>query len=252
MKNIIGVVRRCADDYGMIRSGDRIAVGVSGGKDSVTLLYALAKLRAYYPKPFELTAVTLSMGLPGMDFTPIRELCGSLGVPYVLKETRLADVIFEERKEKNPCALCSKMRRGSLNDALTELGITKLALGHHLDDAVETFYLSLFYGGRITCFQPVTYMSRSGVTQIRPLLYARERDVAAFAAREKLPVVKSTCPMDGASRRQEIKELIARLERQYPALEEKTFGAMQILPLPGWALPGKETGTAPGGDEPIL
>ena len=149
MSDITGTVRRCIQDYDMIKEGDKIAVGVSGGKDSVALLTALARLQSYYPKRFELTAITLSMGLPGMDFTPIKTLCQELDVPYVVKETQIAQIIFEARQEKNPCALCSKMRRGALNDTIKEMGISILALGHHMDDAVETLVMNLLYEGRI-------------------------------------------------------------------------------------------------------
>lgn len=240
MKDFTGLVRRCVDDYHMISEGDRIAVGVSGGKDSLALLYALAELRAYYPKKFDLTAITLDMGLLGMDFAPVAELCRTLDVPYVRKDTQLYELIFNVREEKNPCALCSKMRRGALNDAIGKLGIKKLALGHHLDDAVETMFMSLFYEGRLACFQPVTYMSRAQITQIRPLVYARENEVTSYVARKKLPVVKSTCPMDGVSRREEIKELVKVLSDKFPDLKTKVFGAIQRYPLRGWKMPGRE------------
>ena len=237
MSDITGTVRRCIQDYDMIKEGDKIAVGVSGGKDSVALLTALARLQSYYPKRFELTAITLSMGLPGMDFTPIKTLCQELDVPYVVKETQIAQIIFEARQEKNPCALCSKMRRGALNDTIKEMGISILALGHHMDDAVETLVMNLLYEGRIGCFEPVTYMSRSGVTQIRPMLYCREMDVTGFARREKLPIVESTCPMDKNSRREDTKKLLSQLTHQFPDLRTKLFGAMQRLPLKGWERP---------------
>ena len=237
MSDITGTVRRCIQDYDMIKEGDKIAVGVSGGKDSVALLMAMARLRSYYPKKFELMAITLSMGLPNMDFAPIRTLCRELDVPYVVKETQIAQIIFEARQEKNPCALCSKMRRGALNDAIKEIGVSTLALGHHMDDAAETFVMNLLYEGRIGCFEPVTYMSRSGVTQIRPMLYCREMDVTGFVRQEKLPVVESTCPMDKHSRREDTKKLLSQLARQFPDLRTKIFGAMQRLPLKGWERP---------------
>ena len=236
-KNLVGLVRRCIDDYGMISDGDRIAVGVSGGKDSVALLHALSELRAYYPKKFSLTAVTVDMGLPDMDFSPVERLCEKLEIPYILKKTMLYELIFNLRNEKNPCALCSKMRRGALNDTISELGVRKLALGHHMDDAVETMFMSLFYEGRLACFQPVTYMSRAQVTQIRPLLYASERDVENYVNRENLPVVKSSCPMDGDSSREEIKKLVSELSERFPDLRAKVFGAIQRYPMRGWALP---------------
>ncbi len=234
LNRFTGLVRRCVEDYKMIEDGDRIAVGVSGGKDSVALLNALANLRGYYPKKFELYAVTVSMGFEGMDFTPIRVMCDRLEVPFILRETQIKQIIFDERKEKNPCALCAKMRRGVLHDTILEQGINKIALGHHFDDAVETFMMSLFYEGRISCFQPVTYMSRVGVTQIRPMLYIGEGTVESLVKRYELPIVQNKCEMDKRSKRQEVKELIKNLSAQYPDLKSKVFGAMQRLPLDGW------------------
>lgn len=170
MQKLLGLVRRCADDYHMIEEGDRIAVGVSGGKDSLTLLVLLAGLREFYPKHFELEAVTIDMGLGGMDFSGVAELCRKLAVPYTLKTTQIGPVIFDYRKEANPCSLCAKMRRGALNEILLARGINKVALGHHYDDAVETFLMSLLFEGRLSCFEPVTYLDRTGITQIRPML----------------------------------------------------------------------------------
>lgn len=236
MQKLMGLVRRCVDDYAMIEAGDRIAVGVSGGKDSLTLLVLLAGLRKYYPKPFELHAITIDMGLPGMDFSPVETLCRELDVPYTRIQTQIGEVIFDIRKEKNPCSMCAKMRRGALNNALLELGFNKIALGHHYDDAVETFLLSLFYEGRLSCFQPVTYLSRTEVTQIRPMLYLGEKAVESFTARQKLPVVHNTCPADKSTKRQEVKDLLAALQQQYPDLKTKIFGAMQRLPLPEWGI----------------
>lgn len=235
MQKLLGLVRRCADDYHMIDSGDRIAVGVSGGKDSLTLLYLLAKLREFYPKPFDLEAVTIDMGLPGMDFSQVSALCQTLHIPYTLKKTEIGPVIFEYRKEKNPCSMCAKMRRGALNEVLLERGCSKVALGHHYDDAVETFLLSLFYEGRLSCFQPVTFLDRTGITQIRPMLYLSEDTVSRFSDRMELPVVHNNCPADKHTKRQEVKDLIEQLTPQYPELKSRIFGAMQRLPLPTWA-----------------
>ena len=207
LNRFTGLVRRCVEDYKMIEDGDKIAVGVSGGKDSVALLNAMANLRGYYPKKFDLYAVTVSMGFEGMDFTPIREMCEKLDVPFILRETQIKQIIFDERREKNPCALCAKMRRGVLHDAILEQGINKIALGHHFDDAVETFMMSLFYEGRISCFQPVTYMSRAVITQIRPMLYVGEGTVENLVKRYELPVVQNKCEMDKRSKRQEVKDI---------------------------------------------
>ena len=211
MQHILGLVRRCVEDYNMIEAGETVAVGVSGGKDSLLTLTALARLRAFYPKPFRVEAITLET------------------VPVY-------DIVFNERKEKNPCSLCAKLRRGSLHTALTERGIHKIALGHHYDDAVETLLMNLLFEGRIGCFQPVTYLDRTDITQIRPLLYCQEADIRRMAAKLALPVVKNTCPMDGHSRRQEVKELLVELEQRYPDLRKKLFGAVQRYPLYGWDL----------------
>ncbi len=229
-----GVVRRCVDDYGMIAPGDRIAVGISGGKDSLVLLASLAYLRRYYPAPFELEGITIDTGFPGMDFSGVEKLCAELGVRYTLIPTDIREIVFDARQEENPCSLCSKMRRGALNTAMKEHGCNKLALGHHFDDAVETFMMSLVFEGRLSNFKPVTYMSRADVTQIRPLLYIGEQRSANLARQLELPVVKSTCPMDHTSKRQEIKDLLTSLSQQYPDLRSKVFGAMQRLPLDGW------------------
>ena len=238
MNRILSLVRRCVEDYDMIQPDDRVAVGVSGGKDSLTLLVALAKLREFYPIPFTVEAFTLDMGAaegrPGMDFSPIAQLCREMEVPYTILGSEIQHIIFDVRKEKNPCSMCAKMRRGALHNALREHGITKIALGHHFDDAVETFFLSLFYEGRLSCFHPVTYLDRMDITQIRPLLYVSEAMVREAAQRLQLPVVHNPCPADGATKRQEVKDLIAGLEGQYPKLKEYTFAAMQRLPLPGW------------------
>ena len=235
MQHLMGLVRRCADDYHMIEAGDRIAVGVSGGKDSLALLALLAGLQKYYPKPFTLEAVTIDMGM-GMDFSPVAAFCEKLGVPYTCVKTEIGPIIFEYRKEKNPCSMCSKMRRGALHDTLKEKGVNKVALGHHYDDAVETFLLSLFYEGRISCFEPVTYLSRADLTQIRPMLYVGEKAVESFSKRMELPVVENRCPADNNTKRQEVKELLASLQKQYPDLKTKIFGAMQRLPLPQWGI----------------
>ena len=234
MQAILSHVRRCIEDYEMIAPGDRIAVGVSGGKDSLILLYAMAKLKEFYPVPFELHALTVHPGVPEMDFGPVAKLCEDLNIPYHIINTEIFDIIFNHRKEKNPCSMCAKMRRGAIHNAMKELGLNKIALGHHFDDAVETFFLSLFYEGRLSCFQPVTYLDRTNITQIRPLLYCGEGMVRNAAVRHELPIVHNPCPADGNTRRQEVKELIERLRKDYPNLKDYVFGAMQRLPLPEW------------------
>lgn len=240
MQEILGLVRRCVEDYDMIAEGETVAVGVSGGKDSLLTLTALARLRRFYPKQFDVVAITIDGGTPGMSFDGVADYCRALEVPYLRVPVPIHEVVFEERKEKNPCSLCAKLRRGALNTALVEHGIRKIALGHHYDDAVETLLMNLLFEGRIGCFQPVTYLDRSGVTQIRPLLYCREDEIRRAAEKLSLPVVENSCPADGASRRQEIKELIADLETRYPHLKQKLFGAVQRYPLYGWNLEAEE------------
>ena len=238
MQRLVGLLRRCVDDYNMIKAGDRIGVGVSGGKDSLVLLVLLAELRKYNANPFTIEAITIDMGL-GMDFSEIEKLCKDLDVPFHLIKTEIAPIIFDHRKEKNPCSMCSKMRRGALNQALLDLGLNKLALGHHYDDAVETFVMSLIYEGRISCFQPVTDLDRTGIIQIRPMLYIHEKTVDSFATRQNLPVLKNRCPVDKNTKREEIKQLVYDLSATYPDLKERIFGAMQRLPLPEWEPQGR-------------
>lgn len=236
MQHILGLVRRCAEDYHMIDPGETVAVGVSGGKDSLLTLAALAQLRRFYPVPFNVHAITLETGTPGMSFDAVADLCRDLEVSYTRISVPVYQIVFEERKEKNPCSLCAKLRRGSLNTALKDLGISKIALGHHFDDAVETMLMNLLFEGRIGCFQPVTYLDRSGITQIRPLLYCHEDEVRRAVAKLRLPVVQNPCPANGSTRRQEVKELLLQLEERYPNLRQKIFGAMQRYPLYGWNL----------------
>ena len=226
IQRILSFMRRAVDDYGMIREGDHIAVGVSGGKDSLTLLVGMAELRRFYPIPFNLSAITVDMGFPGSDFTPIADLCRELRVEYRVEKTDIAKIIFEERKEPNPCSLCARMRRGVLHGAAKEMGCTAVALGHHFDDAVETFMLNLFFEGRLGCFSPVTYLSNRDLYMIRPLLYAKERDVEYFVRKNPLPVVKSLCPEDKHTERENMKQLLRTIERGNPGLRHRIFHAM--------------------------
>lgn len=235
MQKLLSYVRRAVDHYHMIEPGDRIAVGVSGGKDSLALLAALAHLRKFYPKPFEVIAITLEMGYEEMDFEPIQRFCDTLGVEYIRVPTQIKQIIFDVRKEPNPCSLCAKMRRGALHEAALAAGCKKVALGHHLDDVVETYILSLFYEGRISCFLPVTFLDRKGITLIRPLLYTPEHYIRSIARRYGLPVVHNPCPADGNTKRQEIKDLLRDLESTHHGLRERIFGAIQRYPLRGWA-----------------
>ncbi len=235
MQHILSLVRRCVEDYDMIDAGETVAVGVSGGKDSVLTLAAMAHLSRFYPKPFSVAAITIDAGTPGMDFSPISALCERLEVPYHIVKVPIYDVVFHERKEKNPCSLCAKFRRGALSTAMNELDIHKIALGHHYDDAVETMLMSLFIEGRISCFQPVTYLDRTKVTQIRPLLYVEEREVRGAVRRLGLPVVENPCPANGFTKREEMKGLLRELDRQFPGIKKRIFGAIQRYPLYGWS-----------------
>ncbi len=240
MQKLLSLLRSCIDDYHMIGEGDRIAVGVSGGKDSLTLLVLMSALQKFYPKHFTLDAICIDMGLGGMDFSPVEVLCKELDVPFTRVETEIGKIIFDYRKEKNPCSMCAKMRRGALSNALVERGYNKVALGHHYDDAVETFMMSLLYEGRISCFQPVTYLDRTKVTQIRPMLYITEQQVAHFAERQNLPVVHNTCPADKHTKREEIKQLVYELSGRYPDFKAHVFEGMQKLPLPEWGTASKK------------
>lgn len=236
MQKIMGEMRAAMERYEMVESGDRIAVGVSGGKDSLVLLCALARLREYYPQPFEVVALTVDPCFGGKetDYTSIASLCETLDVEYRIRRSRLGEIIFEERKEKNPCSLCARMRRGILHNMAKEAGCNKLALGHHFDDAVQTFFMNLFYGGTLSCFSPKTYLSRKDLWMIRPLIFTEELAIRSAARRSGLPVVKSACPADGATSRQDTAGLIADLERQFPDLRSKVMGAMQRSHLSNW------------------
>lgn len=229
-------MRAAVQDYDMIKAGDRIAVGVSGGKDSLALLVLLAGLKRFYPADFSIVAVTLDMqfGNTPTDYSAIQKLCDELGVEYHIKRTTLYDVIFNIRKEKNPCSLCSKMRRGILHDVCNELGCNKIALGHHLDDAAETFIMNLFRNANIGCFSPVSYLSRKDLYLIRPMIYLRETEISSFAERSGLPVVESPCPMDKTSERQKTKTLILDLEARYPGLNEKIITALKNKSIDKW------------------
>ena len=242
MQRLCGLMRKAVQDYEMIVPGDKVMVGVSGGKDSVALTIGLAELRKYIGFDFTVQAVTLDPQFGGrpMDYTVLQELFAQYDIPYEIRRTEIGPVVFDYRKEKNPCALCAKLRRGALHTAAQELGCNKVALGHHLDDAVETFYMNLWREGRIGCFQPVTYLSRTDVTQIRPLLYVKEQQVRSAAAKLDLPIVHNPCPANGETRRQEVKELIESLSERYPDLKQKLFGAMQRYPLYGWDVKNSE------------
>ena len=227
MKTVLGCIRKADTDFEMIAPGDRIAVGVSGGKDSLLLLHALSLYRRFSGKDFTLQAITLKLGLEPFDVTPIAALCERIDVPYTVIDTEIAHIIFDLRKETNPCALCAKMRRGALNDAAKALGCNKVALGHHRDDAIETLLMSLLFEGRLHTFHPNTYLSRKGVTVIRPMIYVPEKHVKHMVRVLDLPVVKNPCPADGHSKREEIKSLIRTLSRDYPQIKDYMIAALR-------------------------
>ncbi len=227
IQKLLSPARRAVDEYGMIQEGDKIAVGLSGGKDSVTLLYILANLQRFYPKNFSLAAITVDMGFKDTDSgekEALKRACEELGVEYTVENTDLAEIIFEVRKEKNPCSLCAKMRRGALNSAAKKAGCNKIALGHHSDDLTETFFLSLFYEGRLSTFSPVSYMSKSEITLIRPMIYIRECDIAAFA--KDKAIIHNPCPMDKHSKREYVKSLLADIQKDIPFAKERALAAI--------------------------
>ena len=235
LQQVFSYVRKAIDDYGMIEENDKIAVGISGGKDSLTLLYALQGLQHFYPKHFSIYAVTVDLGFQNLNLDEIENLCRLLNVEYQIVHTDIAKIIFEDRKESNPCSLCAKMRKGALNDAVKNAGCNKVAYAHHKDDVVETMLMSLVFEGRSHTFSPVTYLDRTGLTVIRPLLYMNEADVIGFVNKHQVPVVKSPCPADGNTKREYIKGLLKSLNQENPGVKERMFTAIRNSNLKGWA-----------------
>ncbi|MBQ7638481.1 MAG: tRNA 2-thiocytidine biosynthesis protein TtcA [Clostridia bacterium] len=236
MQELMSRMRAAMEKYDMVSPGDKIAVGVSGGKDSLALLFALNEIRRFYPVPYDVIAISVDPCFFGRetDYGAIEKLCEEKNIPYYIKRTQLFHIIFETRKEKNPCSLCARMRRGMLHDMCLEHGSRKLALGHHMDDAAETFMMNLLSGGDIGSFRPVTYLSRKDIYMIRPMIFASEKEVIRAANRTSLPVIKSPCPMDGESERENVKQLLGELGKKYPSLNEKITGAMQKNGISGW------------------
>lgn len=226
LKRLMSLTRKALDDYHMIEDGDRIAVGISGGKDSLTLLYALAGLRRFYPAHFELEAITIDIGYDTFDTSSIEALCKELDVNYTVVHTEIKDVVFDIRNESNPCSLCAKMRKGAFNDKAKELGCNKSAYAHHRDDIIETALMSLIYEGHFYCFAPVTYLDRMDITLIRPLLYVPEADVVGFKNNYNLPIVKNPCPADGETKREYVKNLIKQLEHENQGFKDRMFHAV--------------------------
>lgn len=243
LQQVMSYVRRALDDYHMIQEGDRIAVGISGGKDSLTLLYALHGLKRFYPKKFEIHAVTVDLGFQNLNLEKIKQLCEELEVPYTIVKTDIADIVFNQRGEENPCSLCAKMRKGALNQAIKEAGCNKVAYAHHKDDVVETMFMSLIFEGRFHTFSPVTYLDRMDLTVIRPLMYMNEADVIGFVNKHNVPVVKSPCPADGHTKREYVKQLLRRLNLENPGVKERMFTAILSSNMKGWSQDGSIEGT---------
>ncbi len=225
-QQLLSYVRKACEDYNMIQDGDKIAVGISGGKDSLTTLIALSEMKRFYPKHYDITAITVSLGFGGFDIEPVKRLCEQLGVRYDVIETDIGHVVFEERKEKNPCSLCAKMRKGALNTFAKELGCNKIAYGHNKDDVLHTFMMSLFYEGRINTFTPVTYLDRQDLYTIRPLIYVPEDDVRRYVKSQDISIIKSPCPADGYTKREEARVLLGELRPRFENLDTKLFGAI--------------------------
>ena len=242
LQQLLSQTRRAVDDYHMINAGDRIAVGISGGKDSLTMLYALNGLRRFYPLPFEIEAITVDLGFTGADeaLKPIQGLCDEFGVHYTVVPSQIAEIIFDIRKEKNPCALCAKLRKGAFNDMARQLGCNKVAYAHHMDDIIETMFLSMFYEGQFYSFAPVTYLDRSGITVIRPLMYVPEANVIGFLHKYHLPLVKNPCPADGETKREYVKQLVRQINLENPGVKKRIFHAICTGRIEGWNINGKQ------------
>lgn len=236
LQQLYSHVRRAVDDYNMIDDGDKIAIGVSGGKDSLTLLYALHGLMRFYPKKFSITAITVDLGLGIQQLDDINNLCKQLDVDYHIVDTEIGKIIFEDRLESNPCSLCAKMRKGALNEKALELGCNKIAYAHHRDDVIETMLLSLIYEGRFHCFSPFTYLDRTGLFVIRPMIYMNECDVIGFQNKNNLPVAKNPCPVDGHTKRQYVKDLIQKINKENPGVKDRFFRAIKNGKLEGWTM----------------
>lgn len=234
MQQILSHMRRAIEDYNMIEEGDKIAVGLSGGKDSITLLLALQNLQRFYPKKFEIMAITIDPGGNILDTTELESFCKSLNIEYVIEKTNIKEVVFDIRKEKNPCSLCSNLRRGALNGVAEAHGCNKVALGHHLDDVIETFLMSLLYNGRIHTFAPTTYLSRKNISTIRPMIYVSEKEIKGFVNKNSIPVIKKYCPNDGYSKREYMKNLIKSLTIDIPKVKACIFGAITRSNIKGW------------------
>lgn len=234
IQKLLSPLRRAIDDYNMIEDGDKIAIGISGGKDSLTLLYGLANLQRFYPKKFTLVAVTVDLGWDNLDLNAVHELCDSLNVEYVIVKTDIYNIVFNERKEENPCSLCAKMRKGALNNAILEIGCNKVAYAHHKDDVVDTMMMSLIFEGRLHTFSPVTSLDKTGITVIRPLIYIHESEIIGFVHKYNVPVVKSPCPVDKKTKREYIKDILKEINKETPGVKDRMFTAIKESQMEGW------------------
>lgn len=234
LQQVLSIARKAIDEFHMIEDGDKIAIGISGGKDSLTLLYALHGLKRFYPAKFEIEAITVDLGHPDFDLSQISALCEELGVHYTVVKTDIAEIVFNRRNETNPCSLCAKMRKGALNDAIKKLGCNKVAYAHHKDDIIETMLMSLLFEGRFHTFAPVTYLDHMDLTLIRPLMYMDEVDVIGFQNKYNLPVAKSKCPMDGFTKREYAKNLVKSLNQEHQGARERMFTAIYNSNIKGW------------------
>lgn len=236
VQKVLGCMRKAVWEFDLIQDGDKIAVGISGGKDSLVLLTGLARLRKFIGIDFEIVGITLDPQFGGVmtDYSPVEELCKELQVEYHIQRTDIGKIVFDVRKEEHPCSLCARMRRGALHDMAKALGCNKLALGHHKDDVVETFMMNLFIEGRIGCFAPKSYLSRKDITLIRPLVFAKERDIKKAAAQKELEIVKSRCPVDGHTKREEFKNWLRENNRRDKGFSDRIFGALRRSGLDGW------------------
>lgn len=233
-QKLLTYTRKAIEDYHMIEQGDKIAIGISGGKDSLTLLYALSKLKEFYPISFDLVALTIDLGFTDYDTSLLSQYADSLHVPYYIEKTQIADIVFTYRQEENPCSLCSRMRKGAFNERAKALGCNKIAYAHHKDDVLDSFLMSMLYEGRIHTFSPVTHLERSELTLIRPLIYAYEGEIKSFATEQQLPVFKNPCPADGITKRQESKNLLLELKKTVPQVKERIFSAITGSGIDGW------------------
>ena len=234
LQRLLSYTRKAVDEYSMIQEGDHIAVGISGGKDSLTLLYALHGLKRFYPRKFDFRAVTEDLGFADFNLEPIQNLCRELEVPYKIVKSDIYDILFNVRQESNPCSLCAKMRKGALNEAVKEMGCNKVAYAHHKDDIIETMLLSLIFEGRFYSFSPKTYLDRMDLTVIRPMMFIDEMEVIGFRNKYSLPVVKGKCPVDGHTKRQYAKELLRELNKEHPGTKERMFHAILTGDIKGW------------------